>query len=217
MRHQPHLYVPGPWTPGVLTTSPDHLQHLDRVLRYPVGDPISYTDGAGTIGHGAWTGLGVTRDDEATVGTVSPDLTMAVAPPKSKERQRFIVEKLQEMSVRKLVWITTERGQAKVPRLDRTRPWAISALEQSRGAWLMQIDAAEFSQLSNPFVADVGGMPLASGGRWIGQVTIAVGPEGGFTDAEMTMFSNRVALGSGVLRIETAAISLAAVVLFGAG
>jgi len=216
MRHQPHLYVPGPWTPGDLETGPDHLQHLDRVLRYPVGDPISYTDGAGTIGYGAWTGLGVTREDEATVGPVSPELTMAVAPPKSKERQRFIVEKLQEMSVRKLVWIATERGQAKPPRLDRTRSWAISALEQSRGAWLMQIDEVDFSQLSNPFVADVAGMPLASGGRWMGEVTIAVGPEGGLSDTEITMFSNKVALGSGVLRTETAAISLAAVVLFGA-
>lgn len=216
MRHQPHLYVPGPWTPGDLETGPDHFQHLDRVLRYPVGDPVSYTDGAGTIAHGTWTGRGVTRDDEVTVGPVSPRLTMAVAPPKSKERQRFIVEKLQEMSVRKLVWITTERGQAKAPRLDRSGSWAVSALEQSRGAWLMQIDAAAFSDLSNPFVADVAGMPLAAGGRWVGDVTIAVGPEGGFSETEITMFSNRVALGSGVLRTETAAISLAAVVLFGA-
>jgi 16S rRNA (uracil1498-N3)-methyltransferase len=141
---------------------------------------------------------------------------MAVAPPKSKERQRFIVEKLQEMSVRRLVWIDTERSQVRPPRPDRSDSWAASALEQSRGAWLMEIGTAEYAELSNPFVADVAGMPLAAGGRWVGDVTIAVGPEGGFSETEITMFSNHVALGSGVLRTETAAISLAAVVMFGA-
>lgn len=215
MRHQPHLYVPGPWAPDELKTGPDHVKHLDRVLRYPIGDPVSYTDGTGTIGHGTWTGDGVIRGDEVSVALNPPNLTMAVAPPKSKERQRFIVEKLQEMSVRRLVWINTERSQVR-PRPDRSESWAASALEQSRGAWLMHVAVAEYPELQNPFVADVAGMPLAEGGRWVGDVTIAVGPEGGFTETEIAMFSNHVALGSGVLRTETAAISLAAVVLFGA-
>ena len=216
MRHQPHLYVPRPWAADVLSAGPDHANHLDRVLRYPVGDPVSYTDGAGTIGHGAWTGSGVMREDEVPVAAVDPDVTMAVAPPKSKERQRFIVEKLQEMAVRRLVWITTERGQSKAPRPDRSLSWVISALEQSRGAWMMEVSTAAFADLPNPLVADMAGMRIASSGRWAGEVTIAVGPEGGFSETEITMFRNKVALGSGVLRTETAAISLAAVVLFGA-
>ena len=147
--------------------------------------------------------------------SILPILTMAVAPPKSKERQRFIVEKLQEMSVRRLVWINTERSQVR-PRAGSFGVMGSLCARAEQGSVADAVAVAEYPELQNPFVADVAGMPLAEGGRWVGDVTIAVGPEGGFTETEIAMFSNHVALGSGVLRTETAAISLAAVVLFGA-
>jgi 16S rRNA (uracil1498-N3)-methyltransferase len=215
MRHQPHLFIPRPWSAEVLQAGSDHQRHLDRVLRYPEGGAISYTDGAGTFGIGVWNGATVERGDESEVDRIAVDLTMAVAPPRSKERQRFVVEKLQELGVSRLVWIITERGQARAPRSDRSTAWAISALEQSRGAWLMDVTDSRFSDLPNPVVADMAGAPISSTWSELDGATIAVGPEGGFSDSEVTMFSRTVGLGSGVLRTETAAVAAAAAVLLG--
>ena len=212
MRHQPHLYVPGPWIDDVIEIPAATVTHVSRVLRYPEGGPVSYTDGEGTIGGGTWTGAAVMRGDESVAPRPARSVTMVVAPPKSKERQRFIVEKLQELGVSRLRWWNAERTQARPPRYDRSASWAAAALEQSRGAWLMEIDSADDGHLAGAVAATASGRSVSEI-EWPDAVTLVVGPEGGLTVSELAACERSVSLGPTVLRTETAAVVAAAFAL----
>ena len=79
---------------------------------------------------------------------------------------------------------------------------------QSRRLWLPQIlDVVAFADAAstlNCAIADPDGDDLAAGVD-----TVLVGPEGGFTEAEMAAVECRVSLSANVLRVETAALTAA--------
>lgn len=210
MRHQPRLYLPSEWASGVIEADDRVRHHLTRVLRYREGAAVTYTDGAGTVGSGVWTGNVIERGPERSVTRPEPVITVAVAPPKSKDRQRFVVEKLQELGVDHVVWLATERTQTTPPRNERSFAWTVAALEQSRGAWLMDVAETSIDDLDDAAVADPDGSLRPEDLRTRASITVAIGPEGGFTDAEISRFHDRVALGATVLRTETAAIAISA-------
>jgi 16S rRNA (uracil1498-N3)-methyltransferase len=183
--------------------------HVFRVLRVRDGEAVTVTDGAG------WW-----RECRAVAGTIepvaapvagghrSPPLTIAFAIPKH-DRPEWIVQKLTELGVDHIVLLHAERsvvrwdGDRAVKHLDRAKRIAVEALQQSRGVWLPAIAgpaaAAEF--LPSAVAAEPGGRPVAVGDR-----ILAIGPEGGWSPAELDMAADRVSLGAGVLRVETAAI-----------
>lgn len=179
--------------------------HLHRVLRLESGGLVDYTDGAGRLGSGRMTERGIERGDEWVDAESKPSLCVAVAPPHARERVRFLVEKLSEMGVARIRWLRTHHGEGRPPRGDRSAAWATAALEQSRGAWQTRVDDdwCGWGDLDDPVVvAHSGGESLAPGPA----VTLAVGPEGGWGDAEVPEGLARLSLGSRILRVETAAI-----------
>lgn len=200
-RHIPHVLTAGREGP-VLSLSEDQRHHLRRVLRLADGEEVSYTDGAGVLGVGYLRGEVVERGEEKTVPRPM-DLTVAVAPPASKDRARFLVEKLAELGVVRLVWVRTRFSEGRPPAAAKAAAWAQSALEQSRGAWLMQVEQGDLASLDEEglVVADPDGDEPSVGAR-----TLLVGPEGGLHPAEVPPGANTVALGPTILRVETAAI-----------
>ncbi len=211
MRHVPHLYLPGDWPDTEVPLSDPHLRHLTRVLRRPSGSPTTYTDGSGLLGSGVFTGTSIERGEERIVERTRL-IRAVVAPPSDRDRQRFVVEKLAELGVARLTWLDSRHGQGRAPRLERARSWAQAALEQSRGAWHMEIDAtaATLSDLDRPvLVCDAGGPSEIPSG----DVAFAVGPEGGWADGEIPADCARLDLGDRVLRVETAAIATAVLLL----
>ena len=166
MKHRPHLWVPRPWDTSTLPVGYETERHMTKVLRYPIGDPVTYTDGAGITGLGRWKGSAVERAEEATVPRVRA-VHLAVAPPKSRDRQRFIVEKLQELGAARLTWLTSDHGQGRRPKQQRCEAWVTSALEQSRGAWRMIVDdgslASPAPHLDPPAGARAGWLEQAMG------------------------------------------------------
>ena len=212
MGHVPHLYIPAPWESDTLALTPEQTHHLHRVLRAGALTRVSYTDGRGSIGTGTLTSHGVRRGDEVATGKPSPVLTVAVAPPQASDRARFIVEKLGELGVDRLVWLTTKYGQSKPPGADKAARWAIGALEQSRGSWLMPIEGpVPLTDLPpSTWLLHPGGGPLPPPSD---QVTLAIGPEGGFSTEELALAVTTVGLGARVLRVETAAVVAAGLVL----
>lgn len=215
MRHVPHLYLPRPW--GEDLRVPDRLRgHLERVLRRHPGDPVTYTDGEGTIGWGVYDSGVVVRGREERTIRESASLTMAVAPPKPTERRRFLVEKLAELGVDRLVFLTTRHGGHRAPRLDKAESWAIGALEQSRGSRKLQLEGpASVSQRWNgaTLVADREGHPFLDVVSPAEDTVVLVGPEGGFDPDEVPEYAVRVSLGDRVLRVETAAVVAAALAI----
>lgn len=212
MPRVPHLHLPPPWQGDRVAVPPEAVRHLGRVLRLRPPAPVTYTDGAGTVGEGTWEGETVVRGPERTVAAPRPRVTVAAAPPRRSERQRYLVEKLAELGVARLVWLETRRGEGRPPRPERARAWAVAALRQSRGAHLMRVDGpTPVDVLEMPvWVADPAGEPMPPPPA---EITIAVGPEGGFTAEEVRSGAQRIALGERILRVETAAVVAAALAI----
>lgn len=219
MAHVPHVLVAGPWTGPEISLSAATDHHLARVMRTAPDAPVGYTDGAGTVGEGSYRPGVVVRGGERAIPLHHPRVVLAVAPPRSTDRLRFVVEKAAELAVAEIVWLRTRHGEGRAPKTDKAQAWADAALEQSRGAWRTEVAGGGSVTLdelagSGPpgcvVVAHPGGRALhefVTDGR-CGQVTIAVGPEGGFADAEIPTSAVRVGLGERILRVETAAIVL---------
>jgi 16S rRNA (uracil1498-N3)-methyltransferase len=222
----------------------DEARHLARVLRARVGDVVTLFDGRGR----AWQAR-VTRIARDTVeleavepnavepNTVArfagepapppaaPRLTLAVALPKG-ERQKWMVEKLTELGVARLVPLETARGVAEATasaaaRLERQ---VIEACKQCGRDTLMEVAAgrpldrvlADLPAGARGVIAHPHAPPLEAAAVQAGatEVIALVGPEGGFTAAELAAADRagavRVSLGPHILRVETAAIALAA-------
>lgn len=165
-------------------------------------------------------------------------LTVGVALPKG-DRQRWLVEKLTELGVAALVPLETERGVAQpaAAALERLRRAVIEACKQCGRNRLMTISEPQpwgewlSGELRTPvcptaldalaaggvrrLVAHPGGLPLSQiGVAHLLPTMLAIGPEGGFTGSEVAAARAAawqvVDLGPRILRVETAAIALAA-------
>ena len=211
----PHLFVAAPWSEANVDLPRDMRRHLEKVLRLDAPAEVTYTDGLGTVGSGVFEGSSIKRGIEEQRPRPSR-LTIAVAPPKNNARLRFVVEKLAEIGVERLVWLETEYGEGKPPRAEKALAWAIAALEQSRGAWLMDIvgfvPIAGIAELGTPLLADHGGERFAEI-QPVSQPVLCIGPEGGFAIGELPDQAQRVSLGPTVLRVETAAVVGATILL----
>lgn len=167
-------------------------------------------------------------------------LTLGVALPKG-DRQRWLVEKTVELGVARLVPLTTSRGVAQpvansLVRLERT---ALEAAKQCGRNRLLEIappqgwrdfvtapPATARRWVAHPPAAAPAGTPPAADLRELvrqddlsAEIWLAVGPEGGLTDEEVNESARAgwqtVGLGPRILRVETAAIALAACCLIG--
>jgi 16S rRNA (uracil1498-N3)-methyltransferase len=176
--------------------------------------PVSYTDGAGTVGAGALQGDSVVRGIESFVERPEPGVAVAVAPPRAPNRVRFLVEKLAELGIDRIYWLATRHGEGRPPRPGKCVAWAQAALEQSRGAWLLDFEGPhaieDLPESSTLWVAERETHPppsVVDGG------ILVIGPEAGFAEGEVPAAAKRIALGRRVLRVETAAVAGATILL----
>ncbi len=157
------------------------------------------------------------------------ELTLGVALPKG-DRQRWLVEKAVELGVGWIVPLWTARSVAQPVEqaLKRLRRTVIESSKQCGRNRLMEIaeprawadyvaDTAESPcrLLAQPHGRQTVAGPL-SAADLLSPVFLAVGPEGGFSDAEVSLAVaagwQMIDLGPRILRVETAAILLVATV-----
>lgn len=207
MAHVPHLLLEAPWDSQLVEVSEAQAAHLERVLRLREGDPVSYTDGLGTLGDGRYQPGVVVRGCESTLERPT-DLVVVVASPSNRDRVRFMIEKLSELGVAEVRFLETRHGQGRPPRADRLRAWAVAGLEQSTGVWLMRTstELVTLSGLDGPVaVCEQGGSKEPPHAR-----TVVIGPEGGWAPGEVPEEAMLFDLGDTTLRVETAAVVAAA-------
>ncbi len=216
MAHVPHVYIARPWGDGPLTVRPEVNHHLVRVLRREPQSAVTYTDGKGTLGEGTLSGGTIERGVES-LRERNRVLTVAVAPLHRMERARFLVEKLAELGVGRLVWLTTRFTNGRAPRPDKAASWAVSALEQSGGAHLMEIEGPStwenLDSSASLIVAAHGGGTIDSAVPANRDITVVIGPEGGLAADETPRDALLLGLGETILRTETAAVVAAGIVL----
>ena len=155
------------------------------------------------------------------------DLVLASALPK-RDRQRWLVEKAVELGVTRFIPLLAERSVVRPHsvRLDRLQRTVVEASKQCGRNTLMKIDPPSegkaflastpdsglswLADLSATSFSSASTDPVLTDAR-PGQITVAIGPEGGFTDEERAVAEQAgwtsYSLGPRTLRIETAALA----------
>ncbi|HEX4948567.1 MAG TPA: 16S rRNA (uracil(1498)-N(3))-methyltransferase [Blastocatellia bacterium] len=207
---------------------PEESHHLARVLRLLPGATVFAFDG-----NGAEYECEITRvSKEATElnviarlsNEVESSLHLILGQALIKgDKFDWVVQKATELGVTRIVPLVTEhsefrKAEGRELRLQRWRRVALEAMKQSGRRKLLEVSEAQsFQQFCD---AQTNGLRLIfseSGGRSLSEtqrsnaVTLAIGPEGGWSEGELRLAKAHgflpIHLGNRILRTETAAVA----------
>jgi 16S rRNA (uracil1498-N3)-methyltransferase len=226
-----NLYTTATIAAGASIDLPDDAAHHARVRRVQPGDPVQLSDGNGTLGEGVIESVtrSVVRVAIRAVTSVQrpPALHMLV-PVADRDRMLLAAEKCAELQVTSWQPVLWARSRSVSPRgegerfREKVAARMVAALEQSGGAWLpelhMEADPArllESIEIPGRFILEPSGIPLRPADA-TSPAALVIGPEGGFEPDELSLATSlgwvKAALGSSILRFETAVIAGAAVI-----
>ena len=234
----PRLYVDAPLAAGAsVPLDRQQANYLLNVLRLKPGDRVLLFNGR----DGEWraelapagrrnAALTVKEQTRPQPAAGGPELLFA---PLKHARLDYMVQKAVEMGVSRLVPVLTQHGQVTRINLERMRANAIEAAEQcgilappeiaesvALPAMAAAFDPArllifcdEEAEVRDPVAA----LAVVRGGGEARPVSVCIGPEGGFAEAERAALLRvpnvvRLALGPRILRADTAAVAALAVV-----
>jgi 16S rRNA (uracil1498-N3)-methyltransferase len=205
--------------------------HLSRVLRKTVGELIEIFDGRGQFALAEIESISkkaveLRLRERGSSPPPLGEVILASAVPKG-DRFRWLVEKAVELGVDRLVPLITERSVVKPGegKRDKMEQAVVEASKQCRRNHLMELDEPMgFDQCLKENLApdalaivahpDEANLRDVFSAAFPSRLVLMVGPEGGFTDHEVdaakTAGAIAVGLGVNILRIETAALALAA-------
>jgi 16S rRNA (uracil1498-N3)-methyltransferase len=220
------FYVNQPLGVGQVRLEGADAHHLGAVCRYRAGNQLYLFNGDGSQYLAEVKNVQRHSVDVEVLSCDSPLRELAhrlevAAPVPKGDRAHFLLEKLTELGATTFVPLRTERsvvhpGQGKLDKLER---YVIEASKQCGRNVLLRVEQpavwAEYCRRPRSAMARVvahpGGTKTPSSSR--GNIVVAVGPEGGFTEEEIELARlagwEVVDLGPRMLRIETAAILLA--------
>jgi len=229
----PRFYCPSALPSGGTFELPEEAaHHAVRVLRLREGDRVEIFDGLGNERRGVIAALDGRR---VTVGDIvatdadreSPLRVILAQAMSSSEKMDWVIQKATELGVAGIQPLDTERSVARLTaeraakRLEHWRQVAISACEQCGRnrlpeirtpldimAWLQEMKASPGARF---ILLPQGAAALYDQPEPQGAVTLLIGAEGGFSEAEgeaaVRCGFTPVRLGARVLRTETAAIA----------
>jgi 16S rRNA (uracil1498-N3)-methyltransferase len=219
---------------GEIALDEREAHHVRDVLRLKEGAFVEVFDDAGVVGRAELRRVTantviIVVNEVIAAREAGLQLIIASAVPKAA-RGDWMVEKLSELGVAAYVPLATERSVA-LPegknKLERWERLAEAAAKQSHRVGVMRIDAltplaraldearavGEVWQLST--APDAVPMREQIGRLNANVLTVFVGPEGGWSGGEMELFERMKVVGvkltETILRVETAAITVAAV------
>ncbi len=223
------FYVNSPLAAGAIELHGEEAHHLAIVCRLRPGEEVALFNGDGAEyrarileAHKRVVHLEVLAIDHPN--RELPFEIRVAAPLPKGDRTQFLIEKLTELGVTSFIPLQTARSviTPREARLEKLQRYVIEASKQCGRNNLMTIEplctwetlVGESSSLRR-IVAHPQGGGLAPGRTgdapgWC----VAVGPEGGFTDTEIEQAQRAgwetVDLGARIMRMETAALVLAA-------
>jgi 16S rRNA (uracil1498-N3)-methyltransferase len=230
-------WIADEWLDGRASLTGARARHLAKVLRAEPG--MRFDVVAGTR---VFAAIVTIVQDERVEFALGEELNAEAALPLSLmlavfkfDRMEWAIEKATELGVEQIVPVLTRRtekhlAQAAAARVERWRRITQEAAKQSRRvdipcvsnpqllkAALMEGYAGTKLLLAENehgvLLRDALGSPAAS--KVSAQLTLAIGPEGGWTPEEEALFAesgwSAVSLGPRILRSETAAIAAVAV------
>ncbi len=206
----------------------EEQQHIVKVLRIKNGEEIFVTDGKGNLAKGNLIIEGKKANLEVVeiqenFPEFSPKLHIAIAPTKNIDRIEFFVEKATEMGISEITFLNTDNSERRNMNVDKIRKQAVGASKQSlRKHFPIVNDLVKFKDfikdinVENTFVAHCNEklerLPIQN--VEVDQLTVLIGPEGDFSDAEIQILAEKgvkaITLGNQRLRTETAGAYVAA-------
>ncbi len=225
------------WDLHCITLAESESHHLLHVLRVKSGDEVIVFDGAGKE---ATAVVDIEENNEVVLHITAPavsrlpeiNITLLQAVPKGS-RMDLIIEKGVELGVSRFVPLKTKRGIVKSDKHERWQRVAISAAKQCGISRIPEITPVlplhdAISKYSDDGIFIIGALtedalPIkkvlqkaASDG--VQDVVVLIGPEGDLTAEEMKLATEAggipVSFGNLVLRVETAAIYAASVIMY---
>ncbi len=220
----------------------DDVLHITKALRYREGDVITVCDGRKNDYICSILSLSKERiecdilERRANLAEPSIDLTLFLALPKG-DKADFVIQKSVELGASHIVLFESENSVAKAPRDERSlskklEKWRKTSLEAAKqcgrgiipsveGIFSFEeaLDRASVSQYTL-FLYEKEGETSLADFDWerAEDVSLIVGPEGGFSEAEVLDAEESgacpVTLGKRILRLETAAVSAVAVIMY---
>jgi 16S rRNA (uracil1498-N3)-methyltransferase len=231
-------WIADTWNDATAALHGDQAQHLSRVLRAQPGMEFDVIAGGR-----AWLARIASIDRDSVQFTLLQELKTAPALPVTLllsvfkfDRMEWAIEKAVELGCSRIVPIIAERtekhlAQAAGKRVERWRRLALEAAKQSRRSDLPEIpDPARLAAMlaaaeqtgplrillseteeDQPLLRTLEENAVPAQG-----VMLAIGPEGGWTAAEIALFVRdgwqSASLGPRILRVETAVIAAIAIV-----
>ncbi|NQZ75550.1 MAG: 16S rRNA (uracil(1498)-N(3))-methyltransferase [Ekhidna sp.] len=204
--------------------SEEESKHCVQVLRRQKGDEIVIFDGLGSQFTAQLTEV---NKKKCTFDILSEErkspreykIHLAIAPTKNMDRMEWMVEKLVEIGVDKITLIQTDHSERRKIRLDRLEKKAISAMKQSKNAFLPELsELTPFNDLmknvshQTRLIAHVDqkNTYITTEIQPKTDTIILIGPEGDFSKEEITLALDSgfrpVSLGENTLRTETAGL-----------
>jgi len=201
----------------------DEFLHCTKVLRNRENDKILLTDGNGNLFKSRILKINKNNCEIKTLKKVKSIKKIkknhvVIAAIKSQSRLEWIVEKLTEIGIDEITFISTqnsERSKINYKRIDKK---IISALKQCKSLFKPKINEIislnEFLEYdydtNNKYIADIASKMKMKKNIKDKVSLIIVGPEGDFTKKEIDIIHKRgfkkITLGDQVLRSETAAV-----------
>jgi 16S rRNA (uracil1498-N3)-methyltransferase len=211
---------------GIYSLNEEESRHCRIVLRSVNGDIVHLTNGAGTLFEcriidaksKLVTVEVIGRQEE--FGKKTYRLHLAVAPTKNIDRFEWFLEKATEIGIDEITPLICEHSERRQLRVDRLQKIITAAVKQSLKAYHPVLkNIMSFNEFisqaheGNKLIAHLeGSNPVLLRDAYHGEpsVTILVGPEGDFSQPEISAAKDNgfhcVSLGNSRFRTETAAV-----------
>jgi 16S rRNA (uracil1498-N3)-methyltransferase len=213
---------------GFVELRDQEARHASKVMRAKEGDKLVVVDGKG----GRYRGpirkitkkiVQIEIEDEQKIPASDPAIILGMGVIKKRDRLEFAVEKAVELGASRICLFRSEHTIKENVRMDRLESKALSAMKQSRRAWLPAVllfssfktmlssfpDAKYLAALEK---VDPDDRKIVTPRTGAGEkLILLVGPEGGFSSDEIAILREKdarlVSLGPNRLRTETAAVA----------
>lgn len=221
-----HIFFEENLEGGVISLSQEESRHCVKVLRLQTGQEVGFANGKGTL---ATATLLDVNSKQTTAAIVKREfqpprsfrLHMAVAPTKNIDRFEWFLEKAVECGIEEITPIICAQSERRVIKPERLQKIMLAAMKQSRRLYLPELnEAVKYHDFINRISEDTGKyIAHCNAGSKISlrnaytqgtDALILIGPEGDFSQEEVTMAQSKgakaISLGESRLRTETAAL-----------
>ncbi len=213
----------------MLTLNEDTSRHVVQVLRMKPTEKLQLTDGAGTLATAAILDdhkkkCTVKITEKQFVARKEHEVCIAISLLKNATRFEWFLEKATETGVTEIIPMLCERTEKQHFRYDRMKQIIISAMMQSKQAWLpvlhepvlfsAVISRSAYAERLIAHCVEEDKKQVTDFRRNL-SVQILIGPEGDFTSSEISAALGNhfqpVSLGETRLRTETAGVIAATI------